>query len=112
MLVWNTVELFRYSFYICTHFNKVSYNLKWARYSLFIILYPTGVLYELLIINDAMPVIRKCCPRVLSIAMPNRWNFGFDYYWFMCYVFLPGYLIGFPYLYLYMIRQRRNKIKN
>jgi very-long-chain (3R)-3-hydroxyacyl-CoA dehydratase len=44
---WSLVEVPRYLFYALNIFNAVPYPLLWLRYSLFAVLYPTGITGEL-----------------------------------------------------------------
>ena len=82
----------------------VPYPLLWARYSLFIVLYPLGVASELSMAYLALPIIRK--ERPWSFAMPNSVNFAFKYYYF-CFIALACYVPGLPDLYRHMLKQRR-----
>jgi very-long-chain (3R)-3-hydroxyacyl-CoA dehydratase len=92
------------------YFKKTPKMLLWVRYTAFIVLYPIGVLSEIKVIYDAYPVISKCCPRVFSFEMPNEWNFSFDYLYALFMIVAPGYLFGFPFLYTYMLGQRKRKL--
>lgn len=44
---WACVEVPRYAFYALNLINAVPYPLFWLRYSLFAVLYPTGITGEL-----------------------------------------------------------------
>ena len=74
-------------------------------------LYPLGISSEMLSLLEALPVIEKCCPRVLSFEMPNSFNFAFDYLYFIWIAVIPGYLFGSPFLYTYMLEQRKKKLQ-
>lgn len=80
------------------------YPLLWARYSLFIVLYPLGVASEMTMAYLALPTIRK--ERPWSFSMPNSVNFAFDYYIF-CFIAIACYIPGLPDLYKHMLKQRR-----
>lgn len=63
--------------------------LLFLRYNLFYVLYPLGMLGEVLAIWNALPLIRETHP--FSVELPNRWNFVFNYYylslfWILLYV--------------------------
>lgn len=113
LFAWSWAEIIRYSHYILSDIGAVDKTswLLYLRYSAFIPLYPLGVFSEMMCLRDAWSVIARCCPRVFSLAMPNALNFAFDYRWFILYLVLPGYIFGFPYLYLYMLRQRKVKLQ-
>jgi very-long-chain (3R)-3-hydroxyacyl-CoA dehydratase len=107
---WCLAEIIRYSQYILSYLEKPSKIITWLRYSGFIVLYPMGVFSELSVLYAAYPKISQCCPRVLSFEMPNEWNFSFDYLYFIWIVVIPSYVVGFPFLYNYMVAQRKRKL--
>lgn len=107
MLAWCIAEVIRYCFYTMALVGDVSYFIQWARYTLFIVLYPVGVLGELLCIYCALPYVRH--RGTLSISLPNAANFGFDYSYMMVTIML-SYIPFFPQLYMHMLAQRRKII--
>ncbi|KAJ6666788.1 hypothetical protein lerEdw1_020513 [Lerista edwardsae] len=101
-----------------------------SRYNFFIILYPVGVVGELLTIYAALPYVKRS--GMFSVRLPNKYNVSFDYYYFLlivmasyipctslCYLDVPLFslfdtilsvispLTVFPQLYFHMLRQRR-----
>ncbi|PVD32391.1 hypothetical protein C0Q70_07825 [Pomacea canaliculata] len=44
LIAWTITEIIRYSFYFFSLLGGVPYTLKWCRYTLFIALYPVGVM--------------------------------------------------------------------
>lgn len=103
LIAWSITEVVRYSFYALTILNKVPVLLQWMRYTFFIVLYPMGALGEILIILAALPEV--AVKKHLTLEMPNAFNFAFSYWWFLV-LFAGFYPIGFPSLYLYMLKQR------
>uniref|UniRef100_UPI00398E799A very-long-chain (3R)-3-hydroxyacyl-CoA dehydratase 2 n=1 Tax=Pristiophorus japonicus TaxID=55135 RepID=UPI00398E799A len=101
---WTLTEIVRYSFYTFSLLNHLPYLIKWARYTLFIILYPMGVTGELLTIYAALPHVRKT--GLYSVTLPNKYNISFDYYTILILVMI-SYIPLFPQLYFHMLRQRR-----
>ncbi|GAB5576502.1 very-long-chain (3R)-3-hydroxyacyl-CoA dehydratase 2 [Prionailurus iriomotensis] len=81
VIAWTITEIIRYSFYTFSLLNHLPYLIKWARYTLFIVLYPMGVSGELLTIYAALPFVRQA--GLYSISLPNKYNFSFDYYAFL-----------------------------
>ncbi|MEQ2169071.1 hypothetical protein GOODEAATRI_021100, partial [Goodea atripinnis] len=72
-------------------FASVSTNLRYilfifCRYNLFIVLYPLGVVGELLTIYTALPFVRRS--GMYSMRLPNKYNVSFDYYYFLIIVML------------------------
>ncbi|KAG8432164.1 hypothetical protein GDO86_016706 [Hymenochirus boettgeri] len=104
VVAWTITEIIRYSFYTFSLLNHLPYIIKWARYTLFIILYPMGVTGELLTIYTALPIVKKTS--LYSISLPNKYNFSFDYYTFLILVMI-SYIPIFPQLYFHMFHQRR-----
>jgi len=87
VLSWSLVEIPRYLFYAFNLFSMPPYPLFWLRYSLFAILYPTGITGELGQIWTAMK--------------------GYDgpFWYFLAFVLLV-YVPGSPYMYFHMMVQR------
>ncbi|MXQ90347.1 hypothetical protein E5288_WYG011151 [Bos mutus] len=104
VIAWTITEIIRYSFYTFSLLNHLPYLIKWARYTLFIVLYPMGVSGELLTIYAALPFVRQA--GLYSISLPNKYNFSFDYYAFLILIMI-SYIPLFPQLYFHMIHQRR-----
>ena len=103
LLAWSSTEIIRYLYYAWSRTEDPPYLLVWLRYSLFIVLYPMGVLGELISIYYALPIIKE--QRTASLYLPNMLNFSFDSYYCIL-IILIGYLPGFPKLYMHMINQR------
>ncbi|ESN98978.1 hypothetical protein HELRODRAFT_67129, partial [Helobdella robusta] len=104
LFAWTLTELIRYLFYLCALLNKVPYLLTYARYTLFIALYPIGVTGELLTIYNALPLVNE--RGILTISLPNSFNISFSYCYFLIFVMLT-YIPVFPPLYLHMFAQRK-----
>ncbi|NWR65680.1 HACD2 dehydratase, partial [Bucorvus abyssinicus] len=109
VVAWTITEIIRYSFYTFSLLNHLPYLIKWARYTLFIVLYPMGVSGELLTIYAALPFVRQS--GLYSISLPNKYNFSFDYYTFLILVMI-SYIPIFPQLYFHMLHQRRKVLSH
>jgi very-long-chain (3R)-3-hydroxyacyl-CoA dehydratase len=48
-----------------------------SRYSAFILIYPVGVVAEMVLMYKALPFIRS--RKLYSVFMPNAYNFAFDF---------------------------------
>lgn len=92
-IAWGITELVRYSFYFLSLFDKQPKALLWMRYTFFIVLYPTGVTGEWLI-----------------IASPLVVHFAFNLYTAIVAVLALSYIYYFPVLYMYMWKQRKARI--
>ncbi|XP_003748258.1 very-long-chain (3R)-3-hydroxyacyl-CoA dehydratase hpo-8 [Galendromus occidentalis] len=108
LVAWCIAEITRYLFYVLALYDACPPILIWCRYSFFLILYPTGVSGELLSMYSALPLIRK--RSLLTVSLPNDFNWSFDYHWFMIFVMLT-YIPGFPQMYGHMLKQR-SKVLN
>ncbi|XP_016345562.1 very-long-chain (3R)-3-hydroxyacyl-CoA dehydratase 1-like [Sinocyclocheilus anshuiensis] len=104
VVVWTITEITRHSFYTFNLLNHLPYFIKWARYNMFIVMYPLGLIGELLTIHAALPYVRRS--GMYSLRLPNKYNVSFDYYYFLIIVML-SYIPLFPQLYFHMLRQRR-----
>ncbi|XP_066579503.1 very-long-chain (3R)-3-hydroxyacyl-CoA dehydratase 1 isoform X1 [Amia ocellicauda] len=104
LVVWTVTEITRYSFYTFSLLHLLPYFIKWARYNLFIVLYPLGVAGEIMTIYAALPYVQKS--GMFSMRLPNKYNVSFDYYIFLILVMI-SYIPLFPQLYFHMLRQRR-----
>lgn len=107
LVCWTVTEIIRYSYYALNIIGRAPYILTWCRYTFFFVLYPVGVLGELITIYSALGVVWET--RMLSIALPNVINFSFSYYVFLLFVMFC-YIPIFPKLYCHMVAQRRKFI--
>lgn len=92
LLVWPLAEIIRFSYYASTPKDVWYKTIRFLRYSAFIILYPTGVLAEWLLMG-----------KVAFFAFENRWMFWVI---LIAVVFIL-YILFFPKLYLYLWNQRK-----
>lgn len=93
-IAWGVTEMVRYSFYFFSLLNIEIQSLTFLRYSLFIALYPIGVLGEWLIL----------------ISQMNLTNFEFSVLNFLLGIVMLSYFYFFPKLYGYMLKQRKIKL--
>lgn len=105
-MIWSSVELIRYPYYISQLYSLNIYALTWLRYTIWIPLYPLGVLCEGVIILRNIPFFEETMR--FSWALPNAWNFAFHLP-----TFLKIYLafFSFPILYFLMNHMYRTRCK-
>ncbi|KAG6446052.1 very-long-chain (3R)-3-hydroxyacyl-CoA dehydratase isoform X2 [Manduca sexta] len=96
-IVWATIEIVRYPFYIAQLYKKEIYILTWLRYTLWIPLYPIGVVCEAIVILRNIPYFEET--QRLTVSLPNTWNFAFHMPTFMRVYLL---LLTFPGMYTVM----------
>ncbi|AAS53461.1 AFR090Wp [Eremothecium gossypii ATCC 10895] len=98
LLAWSITEIVRYSYYFCNLVRSAG-TPKWLtilRYNLFWVLYPLGVMSELLIIYSALPHAEARYGAWARLALVAA---------------MLVYIPGFPMLYLHVIAQRRKVMK-
>jgi very-long-chain (3R)-3-hydroxyacyl-CoA dehydratase len=115
LVAWGATEVIRYGLFAFKQVGLQPGALLWLRYSAFIVLYPLGVSSEMAMLALATPalpgesgkgVLGPLLAR-LSLRLPNRLNFAFEYAT-VCWLVMPAvYVICFPMLYGYMLGQRR-----
>lgn len=108
-IVWSSVELIRYPYYIISLVKREISWLTWLRYSVYVILYPLGFICEGLVMLVGIRYFEET--KRFTIEMPNKWNFTFDMVYFtkfyMTFVFLPGLYIVMK----HMTKLRAKKLK-
>ncbi|XP_068622528.1 very-long-chain (3R)-3-hydroxyacyl-CoA dehydratase isoform X2 [Battus philenor] len=74
-VIWTLIEIVRYPFYISQIYKKEVYLLTWLRYTMWIPLYPLGILCESIVILRNIPYFEET--QRFTVSMPNEWNFAF-----------------------------------
>jgi very-long-chain (3R)-3-hydroxyacyl-CoA dehydratase len=105
---WASVEVPRYTYLLLNLWNAVPGALLWLRYSLFAVLYPTGITGEMWSIYSALDFVGA--KGVLSTALPNAYNLLFNYHGFLIFTLAAIYPLGGYYMYGHMVRQRAKKL--
>jgi very-long-chain (3R)-3-hydroxyacyl-CoA dehydratase len=108
---WSITEVIRYLFYALKENNISPYLLLWARYSTFLILYPSGVAGEMGMLYFALEAFKR-----------GTWGTYFNFYPVavgILILYLPGIyhysppfddFVGLPFMYLHMAGQRRKQL--
>merc|ERR1719499_164556 len=107
LFAWSITECIRYPFYALQIMGSGVYAITWLRYTLFIVLYPMGVLGEMWTVYSAQPSILHS--QTLSLSMPNKYNMAFSFYhltWMQQFL----WPLGLYQLYTYMLKQRSKVI--
>lgn len=93
---WSLVEVPRYLFYAVNLYTKnVPFPLFWLRYSLFAILYPSGISGEILQITRCMGALKAIHPAC----------------WYGTCFLLFLYVPGSPFMFMHMVKQRGKSFK-
>ena len=72
---WALVEVPRYLYFVLDRLNFCPPIATIIRYSLFLVLYPTGITGELGVIYNSTDYIKEndvCCPSVLLVGLPSH----------------------------------------
>uniref|UniRef100_A0A3B3Z1T9 Very-long-chain (3R)-3-hydroxyacyl-CoA dehydratase n=1 Tax=Poecilia mexicana TaxID=48701 RepID=A0A3B3Z1T9_9TELE len=108
--LWSAIEIFRYPFYILGCFNTEWKTLTWLRYSVWIPLYPLGVLAEAVAVVQSIPIFDQT--KLYSIPLPKAIgtsiNFSYVLHVYLVLMFL-GLFINFRHLYKQRKRRFRTK---
>jgi len=107
LFAWVLTEVIRYPCYAFGLFGSVPYVLKWLRYSLFVILYPMGLVGELMTVYSSLEPVSKS--GIGYYGMPNVLNIIFSFHFILC-CLLPTYIFYFPQLYFHMFVQRKKAL--
>ncbi|KAF7646112.1 hypothetical protein LDENG_00193430 [Lucifuga dentata] len=104
--LWSAIEIFRYPFYMLACVGTEWKLLTWLRYSLWIPLYPLGIVAEAIAVIQSLPVFDET--RLFSLPLPaalgGSLSFSFMLQIYLVFMFL-GLFINFQHL--YKLRRRR-----
>lgn len=105
-LVWSSVEVFRYPFYICGVLEYQSEVITWLRYTVWIPLYPLGFISEVIVLYLAVPYYQSTDK--FSLFLPNEYNVSF-YFPYWLYAHMTSILLFAPSLISHMWKQRQKR---
>ncbi|XP_052357007.1 very-long-chain (3R)-3-hydroxyacyl-CoA dehydratase-like isoform X3 [Oncorhynchus keta] len=98
--LWSTIEIFRYPFYMLACIDTDWKLLTWLRYSIWMPLYPLGVLAEAIAVIQSLPIFDET--RLYSIPLPtvlgSSFSFSFTLKIYLALMFL-GLFINFRHLF-------------
>lgn len=105
-LVWSLIEVIRYPFYACQTVGIKIEPLIWLRYTMWIPLYPLGIVFEGTLIWRAIPLLDESGR--FSFSLPNVFNFSFSFAWFLRLYLVLLFLGGFYMMgHIYSLRKQR-----
>lgn len=108
--LWSAIEIFRYPFYMLGCLDMEWKTLTWLRYTIWIPLYPLGVLAEAVAVIQSIPIFDKT--KLFSIPLPKvigtSINFSYVLHVYLVLMFL-GLFINFRHLYKQRTRRFRTK---
>jgi very-long-chain (3R)-3-hydroxyacyl-CoA dehydratase len=110
MFVYFLVEQFRYPYYAVSALGIELYALTWLRYSIWIVLYPSGLALEAISIFRSIPYYYESGK--WAIQLPNPFNISFNFGVFLA-IFVTTVFPKIAYTLLtHMRRQRTKKFAN
>ncbi|XP_022610063.1 very-long-chain (3R)-3-hydroxyacyl-CoA dehydratase-like isoform X1 [Seriola dumerili] len=108
--LWSAIEIFRYPFYMLGCFDTEWKTLTWLRYTIWIPLYPLGVLAEAVAVIQSIPIFYET--KLFSIPLPKAIgtsiSFSYILHIYLVLMFL-GLFINFRHLYKQRKRRFRTK---
>uniref|UniRef100_A0A3Q3WMX9 Very-long-chain (3R)-3-hydroxyacyl-CoA dehydratase n=1 Tax=Mola mola TaxID=94237 RepID=A0A3Q3WMX9_MOLML len=108
--LWSTIEIFRYPFYMLACIGTEWKLLTWLRYSIWIPLYPLGVVAEAVAVIQSLPIFDET--RLFSLPLPavlgHSLSFSYTLQIYLVLMFL-GLFINFRQLYKQRSRWYRLK---
>lgn len=103
-LIWSTVEIIRYPYYITQLLNIQIAFLTWLRYTIWIPLYPLGFVCEGIIMLRNIPYFEET--QKFTISLPNSYNFALHFpsliRFYLLFLFMPG---------IYTVMSRMNQLR-
>ncbi|CAO3627729.1 unnamed protein product [Mucor fragilis] len=96
VISWSIAEVVRYSYYATNLASSVPAFITWARYTFFLVLYPTGISSELIMIYQSLPYVKAA------------WG---DLYYYAYIAVIILYAPGSPVMYNHMRIQRNKYLK-
>lgn len=106
--LWSTIEIFRYPYYMLACISTEWKMLTWLRYTIWIPLYPLGVIAEAVAVIQSLPIFDET--RLFSLTLPemlgNSLSFSYTLQLYLVFMFL-GLFINLRHLY----KQRRRRYR-
>merc|ERR1711970_500912 len=110
-MVWASIEVVRYPFYMLRVYDNELSLLTWLRYSIWIPLYPLGFLLEGVVILRSIPYAEETGR--YTISLPNTYNFAFHFptllRMYLLFFFFPAMYRMMTYMYYQRVKKLRTK---
>lgn len=111
VLAWCIIEVVRYSFYVVSLMQKDIAVLSWLRYSLFLALYPIGILFELICCYIVVKFLSSNSRADSDTSMALFPDIRISLRYCIIAVMI-SYIPGAPILFNHMLKNRKKKLKN
>lgn len=105
-LFWSLIEVIRYPFYVLSLYRINAYVIFWLRYSVWLLLYPAGIICEIVLVVKS--IVHARATQRWSYPLPNPINFHFDLSLLLVVILIAYVPFGFYNLrHMYTLRQRK-----
>ncbi|XP_069767941.1 very-long-chain (3R)-3-hydroxyacyl-CoA dehydratase isoform X2 [Narcine bancroftii] len=106
--IWSIIEMFRYPYYMLSCAGTEWKILTWIRYTIWIPLYPLGVIAEAVCVVQSIPYFEATGR--FSVKLPNPLNISFSFTYFLqgyLVIMFLGLFVNFRHLY----KQRNKRLR-
>ncbi|XP_047452151.1 very-long-chain (3R)-3-hydroxyacyl-CoA dehydratase [Mugil cephalus] len=106
--LWSAIEIFRYPFYMLGCFNTEWKTLTWLRYTIWMPLYPLGVLAEAVAVIQSIPIFDET--KLLSIPLPKSIGTSVSFSYFL-HIYLVLMFLGLFTNFRHLYKQRSKRFR-
>lgn len=106
--LWSAIEIFRYPFYMLGCFNTEWKTLTWLRYTIWIPLYPLGVIAEAVAVIQSIPIFDET--KLLSIPLPKAIGTSISFSYFL-HIYLVLMFLGLFINFRHLYKQRKRRFR-
>lgn len=106
--LWSAIEIFRYPFYMLACIDTEWKALTWLRYTIWMPLYPLGVLAEAVSVIQSIPIFDET--KFLSIPLPAALGSNISFSYVLQFYLLIMFL-GLFFNFRYLFKQRRRRFR-
>ncbi|KAG9273180.1 very-long-chain (3R)-3-hydroxyacyl-CoA dehydratase [Astyanax mexicanus] len=106
--LWSAIEIFRYPFYMLACIDTEWKMLTWLRYTIWMPLYPLGVLAEAVSVIQSIPIFDET--KFLSIPLPAALGSSISFSYILRFYLLIMFL-GLFFNFRYLFKQRRKRFR-
>ncbi|XP_020486974.1 very-long-chain (3R)-3-hydroxyacyl-CoA dehydratase [Labrus bergylta] len=106
--LWSAIEIFRYPFYMLGCFNTEWKTLTWLRYTVWIPLYPLGVLAEAVAVIQSISLFDET--KLFSIPLPKAFGTSVSFSYFL-HIYLVLMFLGLVINFRHLYKQRKKRFR-
>ncbi|KAG7473370.1 hypothetical protein MATL_G00095050 [Megalops atlanticus] len=106
--LWSIIEIFRYPFYMLACIDTEWKMLTWLRYTIWMPLYPLGVLAEAVAVIQSLPIFDET--RLYSIPLPKAMGHSLSFS-YVLQIYLVLMFLGLFVNFRHLFKQRRRRFR-